>query len=210
MIIKRKNKILSIMLIIISTIIIILKKAPQLYIANIKLKDINTYLEETSQIEETIINNSFEDASKKPKYIAILEIPDISLKNGLLPPEDKYNDIAYNIAILPSSKMPDEINSNLILAAHNGTSNVSYFKDLSKLEKGAIINLYYLGIKYIYKLNNYYSIDKTMEANIVRDRTTNTLTLITCKDGSDDEQIIYIAYLISKEKYWKIYNNLLK
>ena len=99
------------------------------------------------------------------------------------------------------SKFAIIINSNLILASHNGNSNVSYFKDLSKLTKGSLIYIYYQGTKYIYKLNNSYEIKKNGEANIIRDRTVNTLTLITCKDNSDTEQVIYIAYLISKETY---------
>lgn len=172
---------------------------------NKSIKEIGTYIEETSLNQESNMdyypNKSIDANPKALKYIAILEIPEISLKKGLLSLDDKYNDVAYNVAILPSSQMPNIINSNLILASHNGTSSVSYFKDLSKLNKESLINVYYQGTKYIYKLNNYYEIDKKMEVTITRDRTSNTLTLITCKDNSDTQQIVYIAYLISKETY---------
>lgn len=177
-------------------------------------KNIAAYLKETSVNQtinnltngynETLTASSLHNYSNKTpnySYIAILEIPSISLKNGLLSPTDKYNNIAYNVTILPSSQMPGIPNSNLIIAAHNGTSPVSYFKKLSNLTTGSLINIYYQGTKYIYKLNNYYEIDKTGEANITRDKTTTTLTLITCKDNSDTKQVVYIAYLISTETY---------
>ena len=165
-----------------------------------------TNYEISKYIEETSINNKTEEIKEDNNqeslnYIAILEIPDISLKKGLLDINDKYNDVAYNIEVLSTSKMPNVLNSNLILAGHNGNSNISYFKGLSKITKDSLINIYYQGTKYIYKLNKSYEIDKTGEANIIRDRTINTLTLITCKDNSDTKQVIYIAYLISKETY---------
>ena len=214
MIIKRKNKVSIIKLL--GTILMIL---PISFLFIKKVSHVNsinkTNYEISKYIEETSINNKTEEIKEDNNqeslnYIAILEIPDISLKKGLLDINDKYNDVAYNIEVLSTSKMPNVLNSNLILAGHNGNSNISYFKGLSKITKDSLINIYYQGTKYIYKLNKSYEIDKTGEANIIRDRTINTLTLITCKDNSDTKQVIYIAYLISKETYWKICHNLLK
>ena len=205
MIIKRKNKLSIIKLLGIFLII-----TPISFLLNKKINYINninqTNQEISKYLQETSINNDVEEIkednhSEPLNYTSVLEIPDISLKKGLLDINDTYNDVAYNIEVLPQSKMPNIINSNLILASHNGNSNVSYFKDLSKLTKDSLINIYYQGTKYIYKLNNSYEIKKNGEANIFRDRTINTLTLITCKDNSDTEQVIYIAYLISKETY---------
>lgn len=205
MIIKRKNKLsviklLGIFLIIIPISFLLFKKISYVNNINETNQEISKYLEETS------INNETEEIKEDNhpeslKYIAVLEIPDINLKKGILDINDKYNDVAYNIAILSQSKMPNIINSNLILASHNGNSSVSYFKDLNKLNPNSLIYIYYQGTKYTYKLNNTYEIIKNGEANIIRDRTVNTLTLITCKDNSDTEQVIYIAYLISKETY---------
>ena len=205
MIIKRKNKLSIIKLLGIFLII-----TPISFLLNKKINYINninqTNQEISKYLQETSINNDVEEIkednhSEPLNYTSVLEIPDISLKKGLLDINDTYNDVAYNIEVLPQSKMPNIINSNLILASHNGNSNVSYFKDLSKLTKDSLINIYYQGTKYIYKLNNSYEIKKNGEANIFRDRAVNTLTLITCKDNSDTEQVIYIAYLISKETY---------
>lgn len=205
MIIKRKNKfsiirLLGIFLIIIPISFLFLKEITYINDVNQSNHEISKYIEETSIINEIHEINEY-NQPELLHYIAVLEIPDIFLKKGLLNINDKYNDVAYNIQVLSQSKMPDIINSNLILASHNGNSNVSYFKDLSKLTKGSLIYIYYQGTKYIYKLNNSYEIKKNGEANIIRDRTVNTLTLITCKDNSDTEQVIYIAYLIAKETY---------
>ena len=96
---------------------------------------------------------------------------------------------------------PDNPNSNLILASHNGTSNVSFFKDLEKIDIGSKVYIYYQGYKYIYEISNYYTVKKTGKVNVIRDITKTTITLITCKNNTDDEQIVYIGYLINKETY---------
>ena len=40
-----------------------------------------------------------------------------------------------------------------------------------------------------------------MEIDIKRDRSVNTITLITCKKNDLDKQVVYIGYLINKETY---------
>ena len=97
--------------------------------------------------------------------------------------------------------MPDISKTNLILASHNGSSNVSFFKDLESLSLTEKIYLYYNGYKYIYELSNIYTVKKNGEVNISRDINRTTLTLITCKNNSDTEQLVFIAYLIDKELY---------
>lgn len=210
MITKRKSslsilKAFGILLITIPIIILSLNKIYDIINRKEDIKKINAYFEETSHNQEIPIDNKSnkinEEESLELNYIAVLEIPEISLKKGLFSTNNKYNDVNYNVTILPTSEMPNVINSNLILASHNGSSKVSYFKNLSKLNKGSLIYIYYQGTKYVYKVNNYYEINKGQEIDIVRDRTVNTITLITCKDNSDTLQIAYIAYLISTETY---------
>ena len=97
--------------------------------------------------------------------------------------------------------MPNISNSNLILAAHNGNSEVSFFKDLERLNLNDDVYIYHNGNKYHYKIANNYIVKKTGKVNIIRDKTRTTITLITCKNNSDTEQVVYIGYLISKETY---------
>ena len=97
--------------------------------------------------------------------------------------------------------MPDIENSNLILAGHNGTSNVSFFNDLDKLKEDSLVYVYYNNIKYIYKINNNYEVKKDGKVEIIRNRNKTTITLITCKKDSKDKQLVYIGYLVDKVEY---------
>lgn len=162
--------------------------------------------------EEEVVSNEVEEVSNTQKektetssptynYIAILEIPSINLKRGIVDHNSWTNNVRYNIQIIEHSQMPDVENSNLILAGHNGTSNVSFFKDLYKLKEDSLIYLYYDGYKYIYKLNNFYDTDKDGKVEIIRNRYKNTITLITCKKGTKDKQVVYIGYLVDKVEY---------
>lgn len=159
---------------------------------------INTSNEVEADVEEVIEEKQ---VAEKYDYIAVLEIPTINLKRGLVAYDSKYNSVKYNIKILDKSDMPDVKNGNLILAAHNGTSSVSFFNNLSAIKNGDAINVYYDGYKYIYKYNNSYEVDKNGKVQIVRDKTNNAITLITCKDNSDTKQVVYVGYLIEKTEY---------
>ena len=121
--------------------------------------------EEDTQEETTTSNVS------SYNYIAVLEIPSINLKRGLVDPSSKYNNVNYNIQIINKSTMPDVVNGNLVLAGHNGASYVSFFRNLDKLN-----------------IND-------------RDNSKTTITLITCKKNTKDTQVVYIGYLDSKELY---------
>lgn len=134
-------------------------------------------------------------------YIAVLEIESINLKRGLVNPDSKYNNVNYNIQIMDTSNMPNVENSYLILAGHNGTSSVSFFKYLYKMNEGDLINVYYQGYKYVYQYSNSYEVDKTGIVSIVREKNKNSITLITCKKNSKDKQLVFIGYLIDKVEY---------
>ena len=162
--------------------------------------------------EEEVVSNEVEEVSNTQEektetssptynYIAILEIPSINLKKGIVDYNSWANNVRYNIQIIEHSQMPTVENSNLILASHNGTSNVSFFKDLYKLKEDSLIYLYYDGYKYIYKLNNHYDTEKDGHIEIIRNRYKNTITLITCKKGTKDKQVVYIGYLVDKVEY---------
>ena len=155
------------------------------------------YINNTSQSKDKTVTNNQIKATYN--YIAIIEIPSINLKQGLVNKYSKYNDVKYNIQIIGGSNMPDITNSNLILASHSGTSSVSYFKDLINLKDNEEVFIYYNGIKYTYKINKHYEVLKTGYIDLERDKTVNAITLITCKD--DDYQIVYLGYLINKESY---------
>lgn len=131
-------------------------------------------------------------------YNMIIDIPQIKLKRGIYDKNDKRNSIEENITIHNKSDYPTNPNSNLILMAHSGTGVKAHFKDLSKLTIDSLIKVYYQGLKYTYKINNYYEIEKNGYATIKRVKNKKTITLITCSQKDKSKQIIYIGYLIDE------------
>lgn len=167
-------------------------------------KHLNNY-KEKELIKENISNyfkvKEEKIIDEKYNYIAVLEIPSISLSQGLVDINNVYNDINHNVEILKESSMPNKKNSNLILSGHSGNTNMSYFKDLFKMNKEDFIYVYYQNKKYIYKYSHYYEVNKTGSINIIRDLNKTTITLITCKNNSNDKQLVFIGYLIDVVDY---------
>ena len=83
-----------------------------------------------------------------------LAIKKINLKQGLVSKNSYYNNVNRNIEIIKASSYPDKENGNVILAAHSGTSSISYFKNLYKLEINDEAKIYYKNKVYTYKVNN--------------------------------------------------------
>lgn len=162
------------------------------------LKDF--YIKEEQKVDKVDKTTSEEVKEvSKPKvkydYIAVLKIPKINLEKGLVAKDSKYNNINYGVEILKESDSPDVINGNVILAAHSGTANISYFRNLDKINVGDEAIIYYQGKTYNYKFVKIYDIEKTGKANIKRDNNTSTLTLVTCRHNTN-KQIILIAELL--------------
>lgn len=170
--------------------------------SNLKKEFFNNYHELNETNKNTLdnttkntIQNSEENSSAK--YIAIIKIPKIKLEKGFFGKGSYQNNVNRNIEILDDSDMPDKEKGNVILAAHSGNSNVSYFKNLYKLEINDSISIFYQGSEYKYKIVNIYDIQKTGTAKIKRSINKSTLTLITCRKGTDN-QIIIISELVEK------------
>lgn len=129
------------------------------------------------------------------KYVAVIKIPKINLEKGLCAKGTYCNNVNRNVQILNESEYPDKEDGNFILAGHSGTSRVSYFKNLYKLEIDDEISIFYGGKEYKYKVMNIYDIEKTGTADIVRNKNKTTLTLITCRSKTN-KQIIFICELV--------------
>lgn len=142
-----------------------------------------------------IYNTTTEDLEK---YEAYLKIPSLALERPLYNRQDVRSDIDKELIFIEASDTPLKKKGNVIIAGHSGSSTVSYFKNLHKLTEGDYIYLEYHGIIYKYCVTKKYYIMKTGKAEIRRDDTVNTLTLITCLD--DDRQLIVIANIVDKIK----------
>ena len=134
-------------------------------------------------------------------YIGYLEVPKVNLKKGFLNINSPYNNIDYNVSIIKTSLFPDVKNGNFILAAHSGNAAISYFRNLYKLKKGDIANVYYKKKKYIYKLVKSYNQPKTGKLSIYRNYNKNTLTLITCTKDNKKSQTLHIFELSKVENF---------
>ena len=146
--------------------------------------------EEKQTVENTLKVNTSND------YLAVIEIPKISLRRYLYDVNSKQNDVDKNIEILKNSDMPSVKGGNLILAGHNGNTSVGHFKNLHKLVINDEIIIYYNNIKYVYKVSKIYDVLKTGTVAIKRDKSQNTVTLITCL--GNDRQLVVIGYLSSR------------
>ena len=169
---------------------------------NLKIEEfLENETNEEIVVEEDIKEETNTSNVSSYDYIAVLEIPSINLKRGLVDPSSKYNNVNYNIQIIDKSTMPDVVNGNLVLAGHNGASYVSFFRNLDKLNINDKIYIYYGGYKYEYSLSKIYDTPKDGNVEVHRDNSKTTITLITCKKNTKDTQVVYIGYLDSKELY---------
>lgn len=166
-------------------------------------KNIEIFFQKTQDVsEEDNIPMTEENNSQNTttNYVAILEIPKINLKRGLVSKTSKANNVNRNIYTLQESTFPDEKEkSHVMLASHSGSGYYSYFRKLNQLNLKDKVFLYYKDIKYVYEIVNRYEIEKTGTASL---KLTNDsdITLITCISGTN-KQVIFLGKLIEKESY---------
>ena len=178
------------------------------FISNKQLDNLEDDALKTFYIEEEKINNEVEQPKepekeevkehKKIEYIAVLKIPKINLERGLVDPNSYLNNVDYNIQILKNSAMPDQRFGNVMLAAHSGNARISYFRNLDKLDINDNVSISYKGKIYSYKVVNIYDIEKNGKAQIIRNKSVSTLTLVTCRHNTN-KQMIVICELVSVE-----------
>lgn len=165
---------------------------------------IDQFLEEQKIVQndtnEEIKQEETKEVEPEYDYIAVLEIPAIDLRKGIVDINSAYNDISYNVEIINPSDMPDIPNTNLILASHSGSSRVSFFKHLNRLNKGDLAIIYYKNVKYTYEVNSIENEYKNGTITIRRSNNKNTLTLTTCSPTDKTKQIVIICNLIRADK----------
>lgn len=198
---------------ILGAILIIVSNYVYIYLNNNHNKqNVDKYIKETStiveneeiiQAEET--NNETKDENNKENnktinYTAILEIPSINLKQGIVNSTKNFNSINYAISVDKHSNYPDK-EGNFILYAHSGNSSIAYFRNLNKVNINDKVYVYYNGIKYEYIITNKYDIKKTGTANIIKSNTDKYITLITCNPNKDGYQIVIIGKIKKEIKY---------
>lgn len=123
------------------------------------------------------------------KPIGKITIQKIGLAKPLYQKESEKNNVEENVTILKESMNPEEENSILYIAAHSGTSNVSFFNNLDQLQIKDEIELQYNSQTYYYQITN---IQEQPKDGYIRGRRENKrqLVLTTCCPQKENCQLI--------------------
>ena len=156
-------------------------------------------IEDYFKVEDEIIETPQKEleeekpvSKEKIDYIAVLEIPKIKLKRGIVNKNSFYNNVNRNIYTLKETTMPDEEdNSHIMLASHSGNSYISYFKNLNKLNLNDEVYFFYKNNKYVYKVIKKYEVEKTGTVKLSK-KNSSDITLITCVSGTNSFTIFRI------------------
>jgi LPXTG-site transpeptidase (sortase) family protein len=175
------------------------------YLNSKNIRDVDAFFMKIDQENniDSIANESKEtnDSKYYNNYIAVLEIPSISLKRGLFEKNSNENNISKNIEILNESDMPDVLNGTMYLASHSGTSYISFFKHINKLVDGDLIYVYYNNIKYTYKVTDIYEEVKDGDISVYKDSSKTNLILTTCSKDRKNYQLVISSELIEQATY---------
>ena len=127
-------------------------------------------------------------------------IPTLNIDKNIYNLNSRNNNVEKNITLLEGSVLPDNDNSIIFLAAHSGTSHVSFFSTLDKLNYDDIVIFIYKNYQYNYKVNSIY--EQLKDGDIeVKKESTNQLVLTTCNPNKNNSQLIISCNLYKK---WRL------
>lgn len=204
---RKLNLLIGSFLFILGASIVVIRLSTNYLINKQEENAVSDFLEIEQEVSVEYISNDNQDNKSKKSvenvfnYIAVLEIPSINLKRGLLSINDKDNNINKNIKILKESDMPDVESGLLILAGHSGNLRIAFFKNLYKLNANDLIFIYYQNIKYVYKITSVESQEKKGSIEISKVKEKTELVLTTCDSINKNRQIVIRSELIDKQHY---------
>ncbi len=161
--------------------------------------NVSSYLNNTSSISQIDNSESNKHFENEEEYYAILEIPKLNLKRGIYNYESKLNNVDKNITLLAPTKINDVGKDIIVLAAHSGSSKISFFHNLDNLNLYDSIYFYYAGWKYEFKVIAKYEIAKDGTLEITKEEAI--LYLTTCSEQSKIKQLVIESKLESSSKY---------
>lgn len=121
--------------------------------------------------------------------IGTLKIPKINLNQKIYSITSTKNNIEEHVTVLEGSIEPSQKNSIIFLAAHSGTSNISFFNQLDTLEINDEIYLTYKNINYIYYIKDIWETSKDGNIEVIKE-SKNQLVLTTCSQKNQSKQLI--------------------
>lgn len=200
---KRKNKIIIIICLIIMVISIFIGLYPSLLKKEKEVKEdklVQEFIDKNDEVKTTTKNEEEQQEKHiEENYLMVVEIPKINLRKGIYNINSKNNTVNKNIQIMRESDMPNKDKGMLVLAGHNGNSRVSYFDRLNELNKEDKVYIYYANNKYTYEISNMYEAEKNGTITVKKEREKTVIVLISCKKNTKDKQLVYIGNLINIE-----------
>lgn len=158
------------------------------------------YINDTSIAAYVNFSSDYKESEEKETnfdYQAVIAIPKLNIEQGFL--DENSNNVDKNIALIYPNNLKEVGKSSLVIAAHSGTSQKSYFHKLDKLENGDNIYIYQNGIKYVFSVIKSYEIDKVGKLNI--EEKSSKLYLTTCSEKDKNKQFVVIANLVATKNY---------
>ena len=126
---------------------------------------------------------------EKDDSIGKIIINKINVNNKIYDINNSKNNVDENVTILEGSIEPSNNNSIMFIAAHSGTGNIAYFKDLDKLEKNDEVILIYKNINYKYKVTDKWETNKDGDIEVTKSNEKQ-LILTTCSPNNSKKQLI--------------------
>lgn len=127
--------------------------------------------------------------NKKSNIIGFINIDKLDITEPLYQIDSNNNNVDKHITILKESIFPPNKESIIFIAAHSGTGNIAYFKDLDKIKINNTVNITLYNKSYTYIVKDIWEQPKNGYINISKE-TNKQLILTTCSPTSKDKQLI--------------------
>ena len=144
--------------------------------------------------EKTDKDNQMVKIVIKKGSTAVLQIPSLGIIAQVTEGSDAGTLKNY-VGVAEGSARPGQV-GNYSLAAHNNI-DTEIFRNLHKIEIGALVNVYTQSKMYTYKINEKYNVKPT-DTGVLKSSDKKEITLITCNYNAS-ERIIVKGTLVSEK-----------
>lgn len=146
------------------------------------------------------LNNNKENVQSEKIVIkkgstGVLQIPSIGVLAQITEGSDPET-LKYYVGVVEGSSRPGQV-GNYCLAAHNNI-DTEIFRNLHKIENGALVNVYTQSKMYTYKITDKYNVKPTQTEVLDKSKDKKEITLITCNYNAS-ERVIVKGILVSEK-----------
>lgn len=148
------------------------------------------------QVQETTPKSNADNKIViKKGSTAVVQIPSLGILAQVTEGSDPGTLKNY-VGVVEGSSRPGQV-GNYVLAAHNNI-DTEIFKNLHKIENGALVNIYTQSKMYTYKIEDKYNVKPTQTEVLDKSKNKKEITLITCNYNAT-ERIIVKGVLVSEK-----------